>query len=141
MYVALMTWEGTRPRRLGILRLLHGRVVAEPIRPEDLEEAGPPLDPRDRLVSPGPTHHRTAASHPEPFLLMLHREFRSAYFWATKAQELPLPSSPCSLTAIWQSLTARERQWFSNMVEAWGPEKVLASWESLRYQLEWARDL
>jgi len=46
-----------------------------------------------------------------------------------------------ALTAIKQSLTHREQQWLTNLISAWGEQKVLRMWESLRVQLEWARHL
>jgi hypothetical protein len=45
------------------------------------------------------------------------------------------------MTTIKQSLTLREQQWLSNLVEAWGESKVLRMWESLRRQIDWVRHL
>jgi hypothetical protein len=73
---------------------------------------------------------------PDLFLRYAYRIFKSAYLRATRASE-----DPTSLATIRQSLRPNEQQWFTNLVSAWGEKKVLRMWESLRLQLEFARNL
>ena len=46
-----------------------------------------------------------------------------------------------ALASMRISLRPDEQRWFTNLVSAWGKEKVLRMWESLRLQLKWARNL